>query len=193
MDVTPLQETYFELESALKRLESDTDPSELHGTLGGLLCANNQANVNSWISSIFPETAQDNPSIEELRTALGKLFEATRQQLSDPLCSFDLLLPGDDYGFEQQLLALGDWCQGFLIGLNLGGVEDFNRLQGEVQEFAQDMVEIARAGVSYEFSDDEEDQQAFAQLVEYIRVGVMLVNEELNSRQLKPEAGPTLH
>lgn len=191
--MTHLDETYFELESALKSLESDTDPSELHGTLGGLLCANKQASVNSWISSLFPENKEDQHSIDQLRLALGKLFEATREQLSDPLCSFDLLLPGDDYSFEQQLLSLGDWCQGFLIGLNLGGVEDFNRLQGEVKEFTEDMVEIARAGVSYEFTDDEEDQQAFAQLVEYIRVGVMLVNEELNSKQLKPEAGPTLH
>lgn len=191
--VSRLNNTYYELESALRRVDDDTDPSELHGTVGGLLCADNRANANSWLASLFPERNADDIILSELKQALGQLFEETRQQLSDPLCGFDLLLPGDDYSFEQQLLALGEWCQGFLIGLNLGGIEDFNRLQGDAKEFAQDMVEIARAGVSYDFSDDEEDQQAYMQLVEYVRVGVMMVNDELNTTLDAKENKPTLH
>jgi len=191
--VTRLNEFYYELETALRLLDDDTDPSELHGTVGGLLCADKRANVNHWISSLFPERTMDDQQLGELKQSLGLLFEETRQQLSDPLCGFDLLLPGDDYSFEQQLLALGDWCQGFLIGLNLGGVEDFSRLQGDAKEFAQDMVEIARAGVSYDFSEDEEDQQAYMQLVEYVRVGVMMVNDELSALPGAKENTPTLH
>ena len=204
-----ISDIYYELESALKLMDNDTDPSELHGTLGGLLCADKRANVNRWLASLFPDNSKaghdstnikpankmqaDNMPLVALKQSLGRLFEETRQQLSDPLCSFDLLLPGDDYSFEQQILALGEWCQGFLIGLNLGGIEDFNSLQGDAKEFARDMVEIARAGVSYDFSDDEEDQQAYMQLVEYVRVGVMMVNDELSAVPGASERGPTLH
>jgi len=192
--VNRLNDFYYELESALRLMDNDTDPSELHGTVGGLLCADNRANVNHWLASLFPEIAAKDAKLGELKRSLGRLFEETRQQLADPMCGFDLLLPGEDYSFEQQLLALGEWCQGFLIGLNLGGIEDFNSLQGEAKEFARDMVEIARAGVSYDFSDDdEEDQRAYVQLVEYVRVGVMMVNDELNAIPGSKESKPTLH
>ena len=174
-------------------MDNDTDPSELHGTVGGLLCADNRASLNHWLASLFPDKTTDDIKLNDLKQSLGRLFEETRQQLSDPLCSFDLLLPGEDYSFEQQLLALGEWCQGFLIGLNLGGIEDFNRLKGDAKEFAQDMVEIARAGVSYDFSDDEEDQQAYMQLVEYVRVGVMMVKDELSALPGSKEIKPILH
>jgi len=191
--VSRLNDIYYQLETALRLIDNDTDPSELHGTVGGLLCADNRASVNHWLSSLFPNKIEDDMKLDEIKQALGRLFEETRQQLSDPLSAFDLLLPGDDYSFEQQILALGEWCQGFLIGLNLGGIEDFNKLQGEAKEFTKDMVEIARAGVSYDFSEDEEDQQAYVQLVEYVRVGVMLVNDELNAIPGASEVKPTLH
>jgi uncharacterized protein YgfB (UPF0149 family) len=108
------------------------------------------------------------------------LHEATQGQLNDPTCDFHLLLPGDDEAIALRVQALGDWCQGFLTGLALGGIKDLQALPDNVREIANDLLEIARAHSSYDLEEQEEDEQAYAELTEYVRVGVMLINEELH-------------
>ena len=87
--------------------------------------------------------------------------------------------------------ALGEWCQGFLSGLTLGGISDFDKLGTDAREVVEDLVEIARAGTSYHLEGSEEDEQAYAELMEYLRVGVLLINEELQPLKSAPE--PTHH
>ena len=94
---------------------------------------------------------------------------------------------------ELQVNALGEWCQGFLIGLSLGGVEDFQALPDDAKEIARDLVEIARAGTSYELSGLEDDEEAFVELVEFIRVGALLINEELHPNKISQVEDTTVH
>jgi hypothetical protein len=54
------------------------------------------------------------------------------------------------------------------------------------------MVEIARAG-SYELDGGEEDEQSYQQLLEYVRTGVLLLNEELHPTKAPPRDDVTLH
>jgi hypothetical protein len=94
------------------------------------------------------------------------------------------LLPGDDYSLAKQIEGLTDWCRGYLLGLHAGGVRDARALSGDAREIVNDITRIseaemdtARAGV--------EEERALSEIVEYVRVGVQLVFEELRSAALK--------
>ena len=184
---------YQDLETALRRLGSDTDPSELHGTLSGLLCAVEEVDLQTWLKSLFPERDQGDLLVQDIKDYLAELYQHTQTQLNDPECGFELLLPGDDSGLEQQVSALGEWCQGFAIGLSLGGIEDFHNLPGDAGEAVQDILEIARAGTSYDLTGDDEDDLAITELVEYVRIAVLLISEEIHPNKQRVAKNSTVH
>jgi yecA family protein len=184
---------YLALSGALDKLQTEITPSEVHGTLCGLLCANTGASAEAWQHALWPEQADGDLLASEARAVLNQAHEASRLQLNDPDCDFQMLLPDDEDSLDQRVHALGDWCQGFLVGLTLGGVKDFSPLPADAREIAEDLVEIARAGTSYHLEGSEEDENAYAELVEYLRVGVLLINEELQPTQAAPRTDATLH
>ncbi|MFV2055986.1 MAG: UPF0149 family protein [Thiohalomonadales bacterium] len=190
-----LNDRYRSLQVSLTQLDSDMDPSEIHGTLCGLLCASAEFDLQQWTSALFSEFDPNNDVVAAIKQELAELYQDSLNRLNDPLCQFELLLPDDDIDVEIQVYALGDWCQGFMIGLAMGGVDDFNVLPDDSREVINDMVEIARAGTSYDLGeeDDDDDDDAYLQLVEYIRVGVMLINEELNPMKMSVANHSTLH
>jgi hypothetical protein len=184
---------YTTLQHALEKLDTEVVPGEVHGTICGLLCANTGATPDVWQASLWPHSDKGDLLASEARNTFNKLHDITRLQLNDPTCDFQLLLPDDDCSLDERVHALGDWCQGFLVGLTLGGIKDFSPLPDDAREIAEDLVEIARAGTSYHLEDNEEDEQAYFELVEYLRVGVLLINEELQPTQAPPLPESTLH
>ena len=65
--------------------------------------------------------------------------------------------------------------------------DDLTSLSGDLPEIAADLVEIAGAE-GFELVDEEEDETAYTELVEYVRVGVQLFCEELHTPS--GESGP---
>lgn len=184
---------FSDIAFALDKLDTEVVPGEVHGMICGLLCANTAAKAGTWIESLWPHLPEGDVLVGEAIAVFKQLHDATRAQLNDPACDFQLLLPDDDISLDARVHALGDWCQGFLIGLSLGGVTDFSPLPEDAREIAKDLVEIARAGTSYELEGNEEDEQAYAELMEYLRVGVLLINEELQPTQAPPLGDETRH
>lgn len=181
---------YSDLQQALENLEPPLYPSEVHGGLCGLLCGKGSPDAPAWLASLFPGLDEDNLLQRDAINLLQDVHNTTVQQLNDPTCDFHLLLPDDDAPLQERVEALGDWCQGFLAGLSLGGITDLNVLPQDVTEIIRDMNEIARAGSSYGLQETEEDEEAYQELVEYIRVGALLINEELHPVKSAP---PALH
>jgi uncharacterized protein YgfB (UPF0149 family) len=99
---------------------------------------------------------------------------------------FDLLIPDDDEPIEARTEALTLWCNGFVYGLGSGGATDPERLPGDAGEIVRDLAQIMRAGVD-EREATEANESALAELVEFVRVGVQVVFEELRTlRQPRP-------
>jgi hypothetical protein len=190
---------YQAINHALDKLNTEIMPSEVHGTLCGLLCANTSAEAEVWQKALWPNQPSGDLLAAEAYEIFKTSHDITRRQLNDPNCEFQMLLPDDDDSLDQRVHALGDWCQGYLIGLSLGGIKDFAPLPDDAREIAQDMLEIARAGTTYELEGNEEDENAYTELVEYLRVGVLLINEELQPTQAPPipvtetDSDPTIH
>ena len=148
------------------------DPAECHGLLCGLLCTDEALARDTWLQHIdFDYKPAD-------LAALQNLFRTTHQQLQDDDFIFQLLLPDDDDELRQRVDSLGNWCQGFLSGLGLGGMQTTEQLSLELKDFLQDVSQIARVGLSAE-NGDEDDEIAYIEIVEYLRAGVLLVSQEL--------------
>lgn len=177
------------LNEQLDRLQAAMDLYEAHGCLCGLLSASTDIDKYDWFAHVLDGLDQNNLSVQEVSEQLARLFDQTVKGLDDAMLGFQLLLPDEDDALEDRTRALADWCQGFLFGLGAGGFKEQGMLSEEVQEVLKDISEISK--VAYANEDDEETEGAFIELVEYIRIGVLLVYGELGS--LPDSDGPTLH
>ena len=91
---------------------------------------------------------------------------------------FEPLLPDDEQPLNGRANALALWCTGFLYGLGAGSISDLAALGGDVGEIVRDFTEISRA-TGDDAEGDESNEQAYAELVEFIRVAAQVVFEEL--------------
>jgi uncharacterized protein YgfB (UPF0149 family) len=102
---------------------------------------------------------------------------------------FEPLLPDDDSPLGARADALSLWCQGFLYGLGSGTTADPARVSTEAGEIIRDFTEITHVGVEAD-EENEENEVAFAEVVEFVRVGVQLLFVELApARGEEPEPG----
>jgi uncharacterized protein YgfB (UPF0149 family) len=173
--------------TALRRLGIGSDAAENHGVLCGLLCARGPDVERAWIDLLRDEQAQATPAGTEQEAGpgawedLSRLYRETIGQLRDESFVFLLLLPDDSQPLQLRAEAMTEWCQGFLYGLAAGGLEDYSVLPEEVREIAEDIVEISRATTDGE--EGESDEAAYSELIEYLRVGVILVFETLEAER----------
>lgn len=180
------------VDAALEQVETEMEAEECHGTLSGLYCAKGKLSAEEWLSFIAHGLDPNDLLAKEALATFAKLYERTRLGLNDSNLDFQLLLPGDEASVEERIESLGQWCQGFLLGLSAGGVTDIDTLPGDSGEILRDLVEIARVG-SYELEGGEEDESSFHQLLEYVRTGVLLINEELHPTKAPPRGDVTVH
>lgn len=160
--------------------------AELHGSLCGFLCAGGEPVPGHWLDQlrIDPEglAAEGRDDLENLRRSTIRL-------LDDPELGFTLMLPDDDCGITQRVNALSEWCAGFLGGYGLGGQAPKSTLSDDGRDALRDLGRIAKFG--YEASEEEEDENAFAEILEYVRVAVVLLRQE--GQPGDQPASPTRH
>ena len=177
------------LQRALEKIEAEMLASEAHGALCGIFCASGKADLQSWLEQVFDEFDLNNMLIKEASQLLVGLFQDTQQQLNDSDADFQMLLPDDESVLSERTDALAMWCHGFSYGLVTGGLKEETKLPDDTSELIRDMVEIARAGHDVS-NEDELDEEAYMQLYEYVRMGVLLINEELQPTE---STSSTLH
>ena len=162
----------------LTRLLDPLDPAELHGLLCGLLCADPTLDLDRWLALAREELAEGAELTGPVCDLLAKLLEFGAAQLNAADGSVTPLLPDDDTPLNRRADALGAWCQGLLYGLGLGRVEQRGQLSEESQEFLRDATEIAQVGFETD-EGSEADETAYAEVVEYLRVGLLMILEDL--------------
>lgn len=152
------------------------EPAELHGRLCGQLCADPGLEPATWLTIAATETDAD----AALNATLQQLFATSARQLASSCFDFHLLLPDDDQALALRTEALAGWCQGFLVGLGLGGLKTIAGLPGDVGEFLRDVGVIAQVDTATASGDDG-DEVAYAEIVEFLRIGVLLVQQALHT------------
>lgn len=176
---------YLELDQLLGRAEANAGAAEVHGLLCGLLCAAGRIDRRQWEPQVFADTDTGSVAGQQGRAAVQSLADWTAQAINDPVLGMDLLLPADGQPLFERTAALGEWCQGYLLGLAAGGISEETPLPDDVAELIRDFTDISRVGFEVDDGDDE-DEVAFSDVVEYVRVGVLLINDELQPIKAPP-------
>ena len=176
---------YAEMQQALAGARAVSDAPEAHGTLSGALCAAVNYGFDDWLGELFT----DNHCAASTRSALRNLFNSTRASLIGGQMAFSVLLPDDDEPLVQRTAALGQWCQGFLYGLGTSSIRDADDLPPEIAEVVRDLTAISQVGVDSNESD-QANEEAYAELVEFVRVGARLLFEELAPYREPPKLPP---
>jgi len=172
----------FDLDIALQEVDANYNATEAQAIACGLLVVNISADKIAWVKMIFGEidtsdSAHATKQGEAIELA-GKLFDLTKNQLQDSNLGFDLLLPDEDEGLYPRVNALQQWCSAFVIGITLAGVQDTNKLPEDSRELIADFTQIGTSG-DFDLDDEDASEEAFLDISEYIRMGVLLINEEL--------------
>jgi uncharacterized protein YgfB (UPF0149 family) len=164
--------THAELASTLKTLRLGVGASDLHGSLTGYLCAGGTTTAEEW-----PRALEIDPGTSTLNDeSLRRLYTECRAQLEDPDLGFEPLLPGQEMPVEDRAEALVEWCRGFLGGVGLSGAEP-RALSSDATEVLSDLGRIAASQFAYE--NAEEDETALSEVLEFVRVGVLLLHAEM--------------
>ena len=182
-----------DFEHSLRLGQGSFDAAELaecHGVLCGLLAVSPQAGTDDFVRELGALQLIEQPD-EAIRAMLKELLHATSAQLTDEEMGFRLWLPNDREPLEDRTEALARWCTGLLAGMATQG--NLQALSGEASEAVRDLEQIARAGLSAggEAGSEarEEDEQAFVEIAEYVRVVVLMLREDFRG----PEQGEAIH
>lgn len=172
-----LQVTFPEIAHVLGEMQSSVPAAESHGCLCGGLCAAADYSLERWFEEIVPEESPE--AAAEDNSPLKLLFEDTVRALRGDEMAFEPLLPDDDVALQDRANALSLWCQGFLYGFGTAEPPQ-EQIPSNVNEVLRDLTHIGRATV--ELTEvNEEEEQAYAEVIEYVRVGVQLIHDELHS------------
>jgi len=168
------------VDRALRRLGAAEGAPEAHGTLCGLICMLASRAQPMWVAGMASaDSASGIPA--ESAGALNQIATVTCAALSEGDMAFALLLPPDDRPLSVRTEALADWCAGFMHGLAEAAAARAagEALNGELtREIMSDLAEIARVTPG-EDETDLEAEAAYTELVEFVRVSVQLVFDEL--------------
>jgi uncharacterized protein len=178
---------FKDFEDVLAAAGSLADAAEAHGSLCGALCSICPYKMQDWVNEILPDGASLS---DESAAMIERVFAATAASFGEQGMEFEPLLPDDEQPLNGRANALALWCTGFLYGLGTGQISDLDALNGDVGEIVRDFTEISRA-TGDDADADDANEQAYAELVEFIRVGAQVVFEEL--LPLRRQVYPTTH
>jgi len=171
---------YQTLGDALQLGGASISAAEAHGVITGSLCINQHDENGHWIRLILgTDDPQQLKAYGPLINQLVSTYTRARESLTDTDFSHELLLPDPDTSLRDRVEAMAEWTRGFLLGLMENGLKQPSSLPGDAGEFMQDLMAIT--DVTPDDDDDFEGQEkSLAELIEYVRIGIRLVYEELN-------------
>ncbi len=177
-----------ELEELLYRIDATMGAADAHGALCGMLCARGTIELSEWVDHVIGEQEQGSELLHDVVHKLSEMHQSTLEMMNDATGEFKLLLMDDDDPLPERVEALAAWCQGFIYGLAAGGIQEGSDLPEDTAELLKDMIEISRAGhdaddAVVEEADVDDDEVAYMEIEEYVRMGVLLVYEELQPLQ----------
>jgi len=164
---------YDVVKDVLHDLNSDDTISSAHGILCGFTCIKPDVTIDNWLGEVV-NIDLNNLSEKEAFGRLTEIFNNTIKQLADPALNFSLLIANDSHSLREQAHTLVEWCQGFLVGLGLSEVQASDE---DVLEMIKDISDISQ--LEAELLENEENAKDLSEIVEFVRMAVLLIQETL--------------
>ena len=174
---------FAELNDLLIEAHAGTRAAECHGFLSGYLCVVDS--VSSEIYKQFLLANMDKQFSERCEHKISELADEISSGITSSDFSFELLLPGDETGLSERSEALVQWCEGFLSGLGTAGITDPDILSAECRELIQDLYQICRLDLDEINNNGSDEESAFTELSEYVRIGAITLYEEFRQKRLE--------
>lgn len=172
---------FHELDAALGTVGAHMGAAESQGLLCGMVSASRDTDAARWIARVLEDTEPKGEPAKRVLEMLAATWQETNKGLEDSNLELELMLPDDSMDLSERAMALGQWCQGFLYGV---GHAEQEILPDEVQEAVTSLAEIARIDSE---NAEEADEEAYAELTEFVRVSALLVHENLQpSKRSRP-------
>lgn len=179
--------TFEQVDEVLSQANAYLEPSELHGLLCGSACHGGLSPDQEWMDVLLAETPSQ--IFEQVELFVRQLFSVSVHQLASTDFDFQLLLLSENNTDEEekvellpQLAALGNWCEGFLLGMELGQRNQRKKYNDQVKEALEDIAQASKVYLKAVNSKELLAESALLECVEHVRVAVMLVYAELNSK-----------
>jgi hypothetical protein len=176
---------FDDLQRLLAESRALAEAAEAHGTLVGALCAAADFSLQDWLVELYAEGRTDAATSEALRV----VFDATRGELVSDQMEFRALLPADEAPIAGRAEALGHWCQGFLYGLSTRPLPGPEQLSQDAGEVIRDLTAMTQVMADAE-ATEESNEEAYAELVEFVRVAAQLLFDEFERWRGTAPSGP---
>lgn len=152
--------------------------SEIHGVLTGLVCAGFTFEEQNYINLLNDLFNNGEGIPDAVKGVIKQMYSELWADILDDAYAFQLMLPDDDDSIVERGHALGKWVQGFNLGF---GLQQKNNpvTSSEVKEVLTDFAEIAN--LSDDMEEDEDTEQAYFEISEYVRISALLCFTELGS------------
>lgn len=170
-------------------LGSQNPPAELHGMLTGQLCAGLRMSPEVWIAKAMEFIDSNQQPGAAAQRELVEIYQVTYAQLEDADNIFYPLLPDDDEELAGRIRSIGHWCEGFLAGFAL--VERSSaaqQLPPVVSDALKDLADITKAGADADEEPDEESENDYIAIVEYVRLLALNIYLECGVVEENPKA-----
>ncbi len=180
--------SYIVCSRALARARTELGAAECHGLLCGMLCGVQDQAPQRWLEEVLGPRARLQKAQDACRDELLRVLTETVGTLWSGRCNFAPLLPDGKAGLGVRSEALAAWCSGFLYGIGSAGNDVEARLSKDAREVLSDFSEVTR--LTSDPKESESSEANYSEIVEYMRVGVMFIFDEL---QGCPQPGDTVH
>jgi uncharacterized protein YgfB (UPF0149 family) len=162
-------------------------PAEIDGIVCALICLNKPCTLIE-LKSYFIKSIDIN---KKLSTLLEHVIDYTAAKVTSLDFDFQILLPSEEESLVNRSEALSSWCQGFVLVLKQTAT-DIRELSSDSQDAIKHMMAIAQldqAAVSIQ----EEDERAYVEIVEYLRMVVLMIYSDMHNIETGRTPSKRLH
>jgi len=177
--------TFEAVEKSLEMLEALGTAADAHGLLSALFCTGAVVRKHAWVNSLLTSPVQrENTQAINAQKTLEAMYVVTADDFQADDFQMQLLLPDDEAELELRINALSQWCQGFITGLKLTGLDVEHPKNAEWVEPLSDLIKIACMEYQGEQTGDPEAEASYAELVEYVRMAVLSLHNDADRERI---------
>jgi yecA family protein len=180
------------LEKMLEDVNAGRRAAECHGFICAQICIAGNITEHMLTENLLGDAAED-MLISECQTQISELVIDVSEQLASPEIELQLILPDDEMSLEIRGIALTEWCQGFLSGLEVAGLDSTEAMSDASKELIDDLYKISRLNTEDLDEYVEQNEHDLMELIEYVRMGAILIYDEFHDLLSNKDLPETLH
>jgi len=180
--------SYQAFSAMLKQENIIVDASEIQGILCGMLAGGMNLDDQNWLEALADVINQGDSLSATAQQNIVLMFNQICQEFIEADFALRMCLPADSTSINVRGAALVNWVHGFLLGFGLHQ-DDLTNCSPEAKEALEDFAQISK--LDEDMEEGEESEQAFFEVIEYVRISAMLCFNEMgksliDSRQQSP-------